>query len=179
MDDSMDVNTSEDFVELMTSFQGRMYAYILSLTANPDAANDILQETNLVLWRKSTEYQLGTNFKAWAFRIANFQVMAYRQRRIRDRLVFDDEFMMTLSVDANTYDNTYEIRQKKLVSCMDKLPERQRDLIQRRYSIGASIKKIADELKSTANSIAQALFRARTNLVNCVKEFPEEGTENG
>ena len=178
MDDSMDVNTSEDFVELMTQFQGRMYAYILSLIANPDAANDILQETNLVLWRKSTEFQLGTNFKAWSFRIANFQVMAYRQRRMRDRLVFDDDYMMSLSVDASSYDDTYESRQKKLVTCMAKLPERQRDLIQRRYSIGASIRKIADELKSTANSIAQALFRARTNLINCVKELPEDGAKN-
>ena len=179
MDDSMEVNTSEDFVQLMTEYQGRMYAYILSLLADPNAANDILQETNLVLWRKSTEFQVGTNFKAWAFRIANFQVMAYRQRRIRDRLVFDDDFMMTLSVDASSYDDTYEIRQKKLVTCMDKLPDRQRDLIERRYSIGVSIKKIADELKSTANSIAQALFRARNNLINCVKDLPEEGVENG
>lgn len=179
MDDSMEVNTSEDFVQLMTEYQGRMYAYILSLLADPNAANDILQETNLVLWRKSTEFQVGTNFKAWAFRIANFQVMAYRQRRIRDRLVFDDDFMMTLSVDASSYDDTYEVRQKKLVTCMDKLPDRQRDLIERRYSIGVSIKKIADELKSTANSIAQALFRARNNLINCVKDLPEEGVENG
>lgn len=179
MDDPMEVNTSEDFVQLMTEYQGRMYAYILSLLADPNAANDILQETNLVLWRKSTEFQVGTNFKAWAFRIANFQVMAYRQRRIRDRLVFDDDFMMTLSVDASSYDDTYEVRQKKLVTCMDKLPDRQRDLIERRYSIGVSIKKIADELKSTANSIAQALFRARNNLINCVKELPEEGAENG
>ena len=179
MDDPMEVNTSEDFVQLMTEYQGRMYAYILSLLADPNAANDILEETNLVLWRKSTEFQVGTNFKAWAFRIANFQVMAYRQRRIRDRLVFDDDFMMTLSVDASSYDDTYEVRQKKLVTCMDKLPDRQRDLIERRYSIGVSIKKIADELKSTANSIAQALFRARNNLINCVKELPEEGAENG
>ena len=179
MDDSMDVNTTEDFIQLMTEYQGRMYAYILSLMANPDAANDILQETNLVLWRKSTEYQLGTNFKAWCFRIANFQVMAYRQRKLRDRLVFDDDFMMTLSVDASSYDETYESRQKKLVVCMNKLPNRQRDLIERRYSIGASIKKIADELKSTANSIAQALFRARNNLIECVKGMPEEGAENG
>ena len=175
----MEVNTSEEFVELMTSFQGRMYAYIMSLMADPDAANDILQETNLVLWKKSGEYQMGTNFKAWCFRIANFRVMAYRQRKMRDRLVFDDDIMMTLTVEAGVLDDTYEIRQKQLTHCMAKLPDRQRDLIERRYSIGASIKKIAEDLKSTANSITQALFRARTNLVNCVKSLPEEGLNNG
>jgi RNA polymerase sigma-70 factor, ECF subfamily len=170
----MDVNDSDEFVELMTSFQGRMYAYILTLIADPTAANDILQETNIVLWRKSAEYEMGTNFKAWSFRTANFQVMAYRQRRMRDRLVFNDDFMSTLTVEANSYDETYEERHKKLVSCMAKLPDRQRDLIQRRYSIGASIKKMAEDLQSTANSLTQALFRARNNLVNCVKDLPEE-----
>ena len=170
----MEVNNSDEFVELMTSFQGRMYAYILSLIADPNAANDILQETNLVLWRKSSEYQMGTNFKAWAFRTANFQVMAFRQRKMRDRLVFDDDFMSTLTVEANNFDETYEERQKKLLSCMEKLPERQRDLIQRRYSVGASIKQMAEDLKSTANSLTQALFRARNNLINCVKGLQEE-----
>jgi RNA polymerase sigma-70 factor, ECF subfamily len=171
----MDVNQSEDFIELMTAYQGRMYAYILSLLADPNSANDILQETNIVLWRKSTEYQMGTNFKAWCFRIANFQVMAFRQRKMRDRLVFDDELIGTLTVDAGFYDDSYESRQKQLLTCMDKLPERQRDLIQRRYSIGASIAVMAEDLKSTANSITQALFRARNNLMDCVKDLPEEG----
>jgi RNA polymerase sigma-70 factor, ECF subfamily len=175
----MNVNTSEEFIELMTSFQGRMYGYILSLIADPNAANDILQETNLVLWKKSAEFEMGSNFKAWSFRIANFRVMAHRQRQMRDKLVFDDEFMSSLTIEASTYDETYEERQGLLSTCMAKLPERQRDLIERRYSIGASVKKIAEELKSTANSITQALFRARTNLVNCVKNLPEEGLDNG
>ena len=163
------VNTSEEFVELMTSFQGRLYAYIMSLIANPDAANDILQETNLVLWQKSGEYQMGTNFKAWSFRIANFRVMAYRQRKMRDRLVFDDDIMMTLTVEAGIMDDTYEIRQKQLNVCMAKLPDRQRDLIERRYSIGASIKKIAEDLKSTQNTMPVKIW-----LISAVTTFSEK-----
>jgi RNA polymerase sigma-70 factor, ECF subfamily len=41
----------EELVSLMTQFQGRLYAYILSLIADADAANDVLQETNVVLWK--------------------------------------------------------------------------------------------------------------------------------
>ena len=92
----MSINESEQFVELMTNFQGRLYAFILSLMGDPNSANDILQETNIVLWNKSSEFELGTNFKAWSFRIASFQVMAYRQRCMRDRLIFDDDMNMYL-----------------------------------------------------------------------------------
>ena len=171
------VNNSEDFVELMTSFQGRLYGYILSLLADPNAANDVLQEANLVLWRKSAEFELGTNFKAWSFRIANFQVMAYRQRCIRDRLVFNDDFMQNIVAEVNRLDDRYEARQKKLAICLEKLPERQKDLVERRYSFGSTVKKIAVDLKSTANSITQALFRARNNLTDCVKSLPGDSHE--
>ena len=87
----------EAFVQLMTEHQGRLYAYVLSLLGDPDQANDVLQETNLVLWRNAGEFQMGSNFRAWAFRIAHFQVMgpsckwtppptsASRKRRTRGR----------------------------------------------------------------------------------------------
>ena len=114
----MSVNTSEDFIELMTSFQGRLYGYILSLLADPNVANDILQETNIILWQKSAEFKMGSNFKAWSFRIANFKVMAHRQRQMRDKLVFDDDFMNNLTIEANTYDETYEEKQKILTNCI-------------------------------------------------------------
>jgi len=168
----MQLNNSEDFVELMTSYQGRLYGYILSLLGDPNVANDVLQETNLVLWRKSSEFQSGTNFKAWSFRVASFQVMAHRQRSIRDRLVFGDALMQDMLDDASQMDDQYEARQHKLNICMDKLPDRQKDLVERRYSFGTSVKKIALDLKSTANSITQALFRARNNLTECVKSLP-------
>ncbi len=72
----MTVKDSEPFVRLMTEHQGRLFAYVYSLLGNPDAANDVLQEVNVVLWRDSKEFRPGTNFKAWSFRIAHFQVMA-------------------------------------------------------------------------------------------------------
>lgn len=37
-------------MQLMTEYQGRLYAYVLSLPGDPDQANDVLQEANLVLW---------------------------------------------------------------------------------------------------------------------------------
>ena len=86
-----------DFVELMTEFQGRLFGYIMTLTGDPDAANDILQEANVVLWKQSQQFELGTNFKAWAFRIAHFQFMAYRQRRLREKVLYSDDLLATLS----------------------------------------------------------------------------------
>ncbi|MCL4205719.1 MAG: sigma-70 family RNA polymerase sigma factor [Pirellulaceae bacterium] len=168
-------DNSETFVQLMTEHQGRLYAYVLSLLADPDHANDVLQEANLVLWRNAAEFQLGSNFRAWAFRIAHFQVMAHRQRQLRDRLVFDDELLAVLDPAARAVDETYVERQERLTACLEKLPEAQRGLLRQRYADGLSLQAIADSVRRTANAVAQTLFRVRRTLIDCVSRLAEGG----
>ena len=163
---------SEDFVELMSSFQGRLYGLILSLVADPDVANDLLQETNLILWNKAHEFQLGTSFKSWSFRVASFQVMAWRQKQMRDPLIFNNEIIQQMMSEQSEQEDDYELRKEKLETCLAKLPERQREMIRQRYGKGFSVVQIAEDLKCKANSIRQVLFRARTNLSQCVKSLP-------
>ena len=78
-------NNTADFVQMMIGCQSRLYAFIMSLVHNGEHAADILQQTNLVMWEKSDEFEMGTNFSAWTFQIARYQVMAFRQRQRRDR----------------------------------------------------------------------------------------------
>ena len=166
---------SDAFVQLMTEHQGRLYAYVLSLLGDRDQANDVLQETNLVLWRNAAEFQMGSNFRAWAFRVAHFQVMAHRQRQLRDRLVFDDELLAVLDPAAKAIDETYEDRQERLTACLEELPEAQRDLLRQRYAEGLSLQAIADRVRRTANAVAQTLFRVRRVLIECVTRMAEGG----
>ncbi len=160
---------SREYFQLLTTSQARIYGYILSLVLNSDQANDILQQTNMVLWEKESEFELGTNFIAWAFRIAHFQVLAYRKKQDRDRLVFDDELIGDLAESKSQFDETFEMRQRLLQSCIEKLNSRQRDIVQRCYRDGQRLQVIAEETNFNVNVIKQLLFRARTALINCVK----------
>ncbi len=162
---------SEDFVRLMTEHQGRLFAYILSLVGDPDQANDVLQEANIVLWRDSKEFRPGTNFKAWAFRVAHFQVMAFRQRQIRDRLVFEDDLVEALASGAREADEIFEARQQRLAGCLGKLTPEHRELIRRRYTEGESLQTIAEDRGMTPNALMQALFRLRQVLMQCVARY--------
>lgn len=64
------------FATLLTSHQGRLFAYVLSLVGDADQACDVMQETNAVLWQKSAEFEIGTSFAAWMMKTAFYQVMA-------------------------------------------------------------------------------------------------------
>ena len=90
-----------EFVQLMTNNQNAIRAFIVSLMPGDSAVADVLQETNIILWRKRAKFELGTNFIAWAFTIARFEVMRQRGKRKRDHLVqFSDELLEKLSTDA-------------------------------------------------------------------------------
>ena len=72
-----------EFVQLFTHHQRRLFLYILSQVHNPVEAEEVLQETNVVIWSKSSRFQQGTNFLAWVSQIANFEFLKHRARKRR------------------------------------------------------------------------------------------------
>jgi RNA polymerase sigma-70 factor, ECF subfamily len=170
-----DPGATRDFVELMTQYQGRLYGYVLSLAGDPDVANDVLQETNIVLWKQWQQFTPDSNFKAWSFRIAHFQFMAYRQKRLRDKVLFSDELLATLASEAMDVDETHVERAAALEKCLELLPTRSRTAIRLRYADQVSIGDMARELGRNVNAVYQILFRARQSLIECVRK--SESTE--
>jgi RNA polymerase sigma-70 factor (ECF subfamily) len=167
----------QDLIALMTQFQGRLYAYILSILGDVDAANDVLQETNVVLWRESGQYVPGTNFKAWSFRVAHFQCMAHRQKQLRDKVVFNDEVVAALAVESRELDERYEERAAALERCLEQIRPRSREALRLRYAEQLPVQTMAGKLDRTPNAVSQLLFRARQWLIECVKR--EVGSEVG
>ena len=67
----------EELVSRLTSCQSALFAYILALVPRVDAAQDILQDTNVVIWRKLDDGTEVHNFIAWAREVARYKVLAY------------------------------------------------------------------------------------------------------
>jgi len=89
-----------DFVRQITACQSAIYAFALSLLGDTEAASDIQQETNLVIWSKIEESREVKNFRAWAMKIAYYEVKNYRRRMSRSSLVFDSDVMELLAQDV-------------------------------------------------------------------------------
>ena len=170
----MDRN-SDEFVKLLTSCQSALYGSILSLLPDRVAAQDILQETNLTLWHKAEDFEAGTNFMAWASRIARYHVLNYRRTLNRDRLVFDEELFWNLCErQAAGMDDTSG-HLEALRECMKKLPQEQMALITERYSPSGSVSQIASSRNQSVGAVSQLLYRIRESLLNCVSQRLQEG----
>ncbi|MBK1879008.1 sigma-70 family RNA polymerase sigma factor [Pelagicoccus mobilis] len=160
---------TEEFIQLITQSQSRLYAYAFSLLGDRQEALDVMQETNIVLWRKSDQFQMGTNFGAWMLKIAYYQVLARRRKQNKQELFVDSDYLEDLASEVETSSSDFDQKERALQLCLEKLPNRQRDIVRRRYSEGYSINSVAEQLNVAASAIKQTLFRARSNLINCVQ----------
>jgi RNA polymerase sigma-70 factor (ECF subfamily) len=167
----------EEFTRLLLQNQKRMWGLILSLVPNGPDADDVMQETCAVLWRKFGEFERGTDFGAWGLRMARFQVMSYynRQRRAQARL--SDE---TIEAIAETLSHPrWEASDhgEALRTCLAKLKPRELELVRRRYHDEQRIEQIAAERGGTVYAVYKALARLQMRLLACVQNtLRREGT---
>ena len=163
---------SEELVRLLTEAQGPVYGYLMTLIPDRSRARDLLQETNITLWKKAATFEEGTNFNAWACKIAYFHVLSFRRKMAREKLVFDDDILDYLAErnDDRLIQDFTKDRNAALKACMQKLSDKQRKLVEERYKPGASVQRIAADQGRTVGAISQTLYRIRHNLMQCIEK---------
>jgi RNA polymerase sigma-70 factor (ECF subfamily) len=156
-----------EFAVRMTQCQRKLHAFIISLVWNPADADDVLQETNLVLWQKADDFDPTRPFLPWAMRFAQMQVMAWLKARQRQRVVFDHDLVRLLAAEAAA-DPLFDPRRTALAACLEKLEPPQRDLVMRRYEPDGSVNEMAAAAGITPKAVSDRLRRIRDTLLDCV-----------
>ena len=161
--------TQDLIVQEIARHQSRLRGFVRCLLIRPSDVDDILQEINVVLWEKADDFQEGTDFWAWASQIARFKVLNQLRTYGRERVVFNEELLESLSAIADQKLQQLDARREALDHCLKKLPQSQRQLLGLRYSSGQSIETIAESLGRPAGSIRQTLYRVRSALIDCIE----------
>ena len=158
-----------EFTRLLLQNQKRIWGLILSLVPNGADAEDVMQETCAVMWRKFEGFQRGTDFGAWGLRVARFQVMSYYQRQRRNQARLSDELIESIADKLAEPAWEASARGEALRECLAQLKPREYDLIQRRYRAEQNIEEIAAALRATSHAIYKALARLQTRLLGCME----------
>lgn len=162
-------NAEERIVGLIARHQPDLHRYVLSLLPDRMLADDVVQETNLVLWRKAAEYDPAQPFLPWALTIAWYQVKAARRDSGRDRHVFDDSLVEILAVEHREAEADAGDVEAALEKCLGELSESNRRLILARYQPGASVQDLAAERQQTPTALSLVLLRIRKALETCIE----------
>jgi RNA polymerase sigma-70 factor (ECF subfamily) len=157
-----------EFLELYSANYPRLQFFVTALLPSANDAADVLQEVSMVLWRRFETFESGTNFFAWACKIARFQVMKYRERQGRSTPLFDNRLLEKLAAEAADESIVWQVPLQALEKCLAKLSELDRSLIRRRYQPGMTVQQIATDQGRSANALSQSLSRIRRALLECV-----------
>lgn len=166
-----DSRTTE-FVSLLTQNQAVLFGFLRTILANAADAEDVLQETNIALWNNVSSFESGTNFYAFATRIAyNKAIDHIRRRKKLGGLVFDSDLMERLTKhmledQAHAADTS---RQSALETCINRLPPSDLDLIQRRYFQKQTIRDLVAATGKTETNLQYHFGRIRNLLKGCIE----------
>lgn len=164
-----------EFVSLIIAHQPNLRAYIISLMPGVDGAADVLQEVNLILWEKMHIFEIGTNFRAWAFAISRFEVKAHLKRRRDSEIAMLPDMIAKKLGDQ--FEDEYEIdperaehRLAALKDCIARLSAEEQDMIDSRYSGSANFKEYATRVGKPIGTLRVNLHRIRSGLRRCIIE---------
>ncbi len=122
-----------------------------------------------MLWTKFDQFTPGSNFFAWACKIARYEVARFRRQKHRGQEVCSDQFADVVAHTAEEMSDELESRQRALVGCVQKLSEGDRDLLRLRYVDGAAGADVAASVGRSIHAVYKAFKRIRRTLYNCVQ----------
>lgn len=175
----MDDSTPE-FVSLWTRYQPEVRRYVCKLVPAASDAEDVMQQTALRLWEKFNEYDPDRPFVAWAIGFAYHEVLSWRQRQARNRLVFSETILAQLHTTISAEASLLELRRKALDGCLEKLEGQERELLLRRYSEHGAVQQEAGRSNRSPHKLYYVIDKLRARLMACIDaSMRQEGWQYG
>lgn len=162
----------QEFVSLLTEHQDTIRLYIRSLLPSYVDPRDLLQEVNIVLWQKMSDFKLGTNFGAWSCTVAYYAVLTHRKKLKREGfMIFNDELSNSLVEQMSVRETEGSAdHMRALGACLKNVSPASLKLLQARYDKNAmSVEALSKESGRSLNTLYVSLTRLRVALKNCIQ----------
>ena len=169
----MDDRAKEITTEFLSNRQ-QLMAFIYGLVRDPQAAEDVFQETWLKLANALQEGTVIQSQAKWCRTVAKNLVLQYWRQQRNAKVIADSsllEFLdfVELAFDENPWKGTSD-RQQALNDCVSALPAKSQRLLTLKYTEGHSIQEIASVLQQSGAAVVKALLRLRQALSICVEK---------
>ena len=149
-----------------------IYRLCASYAPSAAEAEELCQEVYFKLWENLYRYKPGSNFMAWAWRVAkNLIIDSYRRsRREREAAWLDPEIIDRLPAADDPHEQTERRQRLRLIaSSLRQIPEELASLVLMRDFGGLSYKEMAEATELPLGTVKSRLNRARLELATSVR----------
>ncbi|MDZ4794081.1 MAG: RNA polymerase sigma factor [Bacteroidota bacterium] len=165
--------SNPEFNEMLLTNADFLKPFAINLTRDPEAANDLYQETLYKALANKEKYNVGTNIKAWLFTIMrNIFINDYR-RKVKQKTIFDNtpnEYLINQRQGAVSNAAESDLRMKEINKAIQELPEifKTPFLL---YFDGYKYNEIAEVLIEPLGTIKSRIHFARKLLKEQISRF--------
>ncbi len=134
------------------------------ITMNQIETEDLVQETFMQAWKSFDQYELGTNCRAWLYKIMFNKFDHHRRKKFTQAKYFqeaDDLVYLTAAYNAPVPEN---LSDTQVIAALDKLPEHYRSVVLLADVHEFDYKEVAQVLDIPIGTVMSRLSRARTQL---------------
>ncbi|MFZ4764683.1 MAG: sigma-70 family RNA polymerase sigma factor [Roseimicrobium sp.] len=164
-----------EFLTLLTQHDRALGVYVYALVSTRADADDILQQAKMIMWKSFDQFESGTNFLAWARKVAFHQILGYRRQKKKEHLSLDDDVLEAVHHEVARLAEEPDHRREALQDCLRKLPVEHRQLVLLRYYEDLEVDEVAQRISSTSSAVYRALSRVRYALLECVEKQLAKG----
>lgn len=165
--------STEAFARFVRDHQASLRSFLRLLGVQPDAVDDLAQETFLVAYRELDSFDDERDFGKWLRGIAR-NLVRNETRKVarRSRILHNDltDHLLAQSENANEEERYEDHDFKALRDCVEQLPDKCRTMIARRYADEWTSQYLADQFEMTAGAVRLSLMRIRRQLKTCIEK---------
>lgn len=172
-----------EFEKIALPHRNLLYNYALRLTGDYDDADDLLQETYLKAFRFFDKFEVGTNVKAWLYRIMKNSFINEYRRNVKEpeKVDYEDVQNFYENIKATEVKNEHyeedvysNMLDDKVHNALNSLPEDFKTVIILSDIEGYTYDEIADFVDIPVGTVRSRLHRARKMLYAQLSDYAKE-----
>ena len=160
------------FTELYVLYHRRLARFLTRLTRRYDVAEEIINDTMLVVWQRAPEFRNASRVSTWIMGIAYRRALnTLRRASMQTRADGADDRDSHASA-ADAADDVSAIQERRIVQQgLAQLPLEQRLVLEFTYYLGHSCEEIATIMDCPVNTVKTRMFHARRKLRDLLPQF--------
>jgi RNA polymerase sigma-70 factor, ECF subfamily len=162
-------SADEEVMRLFMQHQPMLFVFLQTLLNDYADAEEVLQETSIVIWRKRQQFVPGTSFANWAMTVAQLEARKFLRTRKQLPRAFNDELVDQLAAEMVAEHDLIESRHRALRYCLENLKDNERHLVDVAYGVDLTMKVISEQLGMIPSRFYKTLNRIRQRLQKCIQ----------
>ena len=166
----------ECFQNLFAKYSQPLYRFSLSYLKSTDAAEDVVQEVFMKIWRKRKEIDTTKSFQSYLFTIA-LNVIRKQFNKLSESNQLKHDLLISFAENKESFDEKDDFREMvdKLAEMIQQMPEKRREIFRMKKLEGKSQKEIAEKFNITTKTVEYHITEAMKFLKQEFDKFRVKG----